>query len=329
MLKPFREYYAGLGSCVLYHRIAAEKIQYNEHSPYSVLSVSKENFAAQVRELSKHFNVTSLPECVEALRAGSLGPKTLVLTFDDGYKDNLINALPILEEYNIPATIYIATGLIDRTAELWWFEQEFIVRNCSSFKFQWEDWNCKWNLVSPEEKYIAIQSLNDMFKSFSLEKQQSFMEVLRLQYDQTYSYDEEMLTWDQVRLLDQHPLITIGAHTVNHPVLTNLEPEALLSELKVSKQRLEEELGHPILHFAYPFGGRPEVGEREFAAACECDFASAVTTRSGNLYHEHRNFLYSLPRIPVNYEDTLEDITWKLSGINSAFRKHSRRVQPA
>lgn len=321
-----RDYYSGLGSALLYHRIVPQKFQTDEFSPYRGLAVTKECFEEQARYLKENFKCLSLSKAIELLREGTLPRKSLIITFDDGYKDNLTLALPILEKYELPATIYVVTGLIDRTAELWWFEQEFIVRNCRDLDFRWQDKLYRWALGSTQEKYLAIQCLNDLFKKFSLSQQKSFMQALRAQCAQKYSYENEILTWEELEKLDRHPLITIGAHTQNHPMLPHLDKSELLAELSESKASLEKHLGHQISHLAYPFGGAHQVGKREFEVASKCGFVSAVTTRHSHLYEQHHEYLHSLPRISVNYDDSLDALAWKMNGMSSMLHQRGRRI---
>lgn len=325
-LKILRNYYCGLGSCLLYHRVTTEKSTALSTSPYKALSVSAEAFEEQICYLSKNYIPQSLPDAILQLKNGTLSPRTVIITFDDGYKDNFLNALPILEKYSVPATVYVSTGFIEGTAELWWFEQEFIINNCNQLKLEFKGKEISFDLKTADKKARAIHNLNLLSKSLNLENQRELMMNLRSQCLMRYSYNSELPTWDELRYFDSHPLITIGAHTVNHPVLSQLEQSELESELRESKLKLEYELQHPIEHFAYPFGSRQQAAKREFEAARQSNFISAVSTRYGHLYHQHKNHLFNLPRIPVNYEDSMECLEWKLSGLNPVIRQYGKRV---
>jgi len=121
--------------------------------------------------------------------------------------------------------------------------------------------------------------------------------------------------------LDREPLITIGAHTVDHFVLSQLPQEELERQLHESRRTLEQRLGHPILHFAYPFGGAEHAGPREFQAAEAAGFASAVTTRQNHWRTSSRDALHALPRLSIDFSDTLEDFRWKVSGLAGAVHR--------
>jgi peptidoglycan/xylan/chitin deacetylase (PgdA/CDA1 family) len=137
-----------------------------------------------------------------------------------------------------------------------------------------------------------------------------------------------MLTWDEVLALDQEPLITIGAHTVDHFVMSQLRDEELERQIRESRDELERRLGHPVHHFAYPFGREEHADVREFTAVERAGFVSAVTTRPA--HWRGRPSLFALPRLAVDYSDTLEAFRWKLSGFAAALqRRAGARVRPA
>jgi peptidoglycan/xylan/chitin deacetylase (PgdA/CDA1 family) len=123
-----------------------------------------------------------------------------------------------------------------------------------------------------------------------------------------------MLTWDDIVELDREPLITIGAHTIDHFVSSQLTPEELTRQAGGSRDHLERRLGHPIEHFAYPFGRAEHASTREFAIIAAAGFASAVTTRPHHWRADSRATMHALPRFAVDYSDTMEDFRWKLGG---------------
>jgi peptidoglycan/xylan/chitin deacetylase (PgdA/CDA1 family) len=117
----------------------------------------------------------------------------------------------------------------------------------------------------------------------------------------------EALSWDDLSKLAQDPLVTIGAHTVTHPVLSKLTQEEARTEMRIGRKLIEEQINRPVDHFCYPFGSRDEVGLREFQLARELGFKTATTTRWGNIFKKHRLHLHALPRVPLtngfNWDD--------------------------
>ncbi|MDC0357504.1 polysaccharide deacetylase family protein [Oligoflexia bacterium] len=325
-LEFVRRYYRGLGTCLMYHSISTEEAPVADFCPNIELAVRAENFEEQIQLLAKNYVCLSLEQALGYLKQNKLLPNTVIITFDDGYKDNLQVALPILEKYGVPATIYISTGLVDRTCQLWWYEHEFILQRLNSLEFEWEGQAFAWSLESAEQKLIAFDELNLMFKALNHRVQEQFMNLLRNKLSERFSYDDLILTWDEVRELDQHPLITIGAHTTRHSVLSRLSERELKSELEESRQKLESQLEHAVAHFAYPFGEADHVGPKEFHAVQNAGFHSAFTTRSGHLHAEHKDHLFALPRIAIDYNDTIEKYKWKLSGLEALVQRKGKRL---
>jgi peptidoglycan/xylan/chitin deacetylase (PgdA/CDA1 family) len=110
------------------------------------------------------------------------------------------------------------------------------------------------------------------------------------------------MTWDEIRELAADPMVTIGAHTVNHVMLAKATDESARCELAASRDVIAATLGMPVRHFAYPYGGRDLVGQREFRLAAELGYRTAVTTRPGVLFPEHARHLTALPRLSLNGE---------------------------
>ncbi len=321
-----RARFAGLAGILMYHRIVDCQKERPAFDPNIGISVCTKCFEEQLSYLSTHYRCISLPELITRLKSGSLERGTAALTFDDGYRDNLELALPLLEKYNVPATIYVTTGLIERTSGAWWYEQEFIIRRLNDLSFGWGGVDYNWPLHTNEEKSIAFTELNRFFKKLNLTEQNELMQLIRSRCQDRFSYDELALTWEELKDLDRHPLITIGAHTVNHPNLRLCREEELDAELRECKLKLEEKLEHAIDQAAYPFGSCNEAGPREFSAAGRSGFAAACTTRLGHIHREHARYLFALPRICIDYYDDMPRFRWKLSGCYAMVQQRGRRV---
>jgi len=328
VIKPVSGYlgrlYSGQGTCLLYHRITGKKPRLN-YGSNQLLSVSRHRFAEQMEAVANVFNGLDLPSAMDRLSRGDLPKNTILITFDDGYRDNLTEALPVLEKYNVPATIFITTGLIDHETNLWWYEIEHIVKSLSLLEFTWRKKLYLLPLSTDSDKNLAVNTLETLFKGLDQLEQERLLVLLKDCGDSTYSYDKEMLTWEEIRELDNHPLITIGAHTVNHSVLSHVSENELRDEIVHSKMILEEKVGHKISHFAYPFGEAGQVGPREFSISATAGFKSAFTTRPGHLFPEHRNHIHALPRVMIEDFDTFESFQWKLSGLGAMTQQRGRR----
>lgn len=134
------------------------------------------------------------------------------------------------------------------------------------------------------------------------------------------------LNWQMVKELAADPLVTIGAHTINHYRLNTLSPEALQHEMAGSAQLIQKQIGKPVTHFSYPFGTRNDVGTREFEMAKACGFTTAVTTRSANLFPEHAQNLHALPRINVDMNVGEKELLEIMNGTAHFVAHRGKRV---
>jgi peptidoglycan/xylan/chitin deacetylase (PgdA/CDA1 family) len=250
-------------------------------------------------------------------------PRSLVVTFDDGHRDNLELALPILKKYGVPAVIYVTTGFVDNTIRsFWWYDHELIIRKLDRIELMWRGKRISWNTSSVRAKRNAFFELNSIFKTASPEEQAGWMRELREQAGMAPEAQlSDALSWEDVLTLDREPLITIGAHSDSHAVLSRIDLPSLNREMAESKRTLERKLGHPVLHFAYPFGDRKHAARREFETARECGFESACTTRIGHIQKFHADHLLSIPRMTIDYRDNMESFGWKLSGLDCLIKR--------
>jgi peptidoglycan/xylan/chitin deacetylase (PgdA/CDA1 family) len=132
------------------------------------------------------------------------------------------------------------------------------------------------------------------------------------------------MDWNMVAALDRSGVASIGAHGVTHAALARLEEAAARHEAAESRRILEARLGRPVVHFAYPFGDPPSAGPREFALCGALGFASATTTRFGNLAAGAGDAPWALPRVPVNGFDDARTVAVKVSGMAAALRAFVR-----
>ncbi len=137
----------------------------------------------------------------------------------------------------------------------------------------------------------------------------------------------ECLPWETLRSLSGAPGVTIGAHTLSHPMLAKHDAEFVRAEIAGSKARLEAELDIPIRHFAYPVGDPISAGVREFGFAAEAGFTSAVTTRPGHLFALHAQHLHALPRVSLNgFHQSEAAVRGLLSGLPFLAWNRGRKV---
>ena len=192
---------------------------------------------------------------------GDIPPNPVIITFDDGYKNNYSIAFPLLRKYSVPATIFVTTGFVDRTYFMWTDHLDYIINNAREFtsEFIWEDDKVVIDLSSEDKKKQTIVSLKEYLKEIPDKKKRTYLQKLQSSLDIEYDWDNipesiAPLEWDEIRNMKESGLIDIGSHTVSHPILAQCSREEQYRELKISKQRIEEELRVDCPLFAFPNG---------------------------------------------------------------------------
>ena len=287
-----------------YHRITPDN---NTGKPNDELAVSAKRFKEQLIFLKKYYNFVSLNNLLNFKKKNK---PSISLTFDDGYKDNLTNALPILNELNIPATIYIITKFYQNDFIVWWMElQDYIWNNSEEIKFTYNKRNYYFSIKNDLEKRKCFFKLRIMIKKLDKAAQVKFLETVT-KNNVRKNFKDEFLTKDELKILSSHPLITIGAHSHNHLSLKNLNKDECIKEINQSKKILEELTNQKINHFSYPYGTKDDAGIREFHIVEELGFSSAVTTTVGTI---SKKKLFNLPRIHINHKANKKILELKLS----------------
>ena len=274
-----------------------------DFSPNAILQVEPgflEYVIERVRDLG--IDIVSLDEALIRLAAPRKGKPFVVLTFDDGYKDNLRHALPILRRHQAPFTLYIPTALVDGVGELWWQAIEDIIARQQAIALTVDGQTDYVDTRTLTQKRAVFNALYAQMPQLPEDERVALLHKLAA----AYGYDLEaqcrelIMDWSELRHFAGEPLCTIGAHTVHHYELAKLPLEQARQEMAQSADVLLSQFGRRPAHFSYPLGGPLSAGPREFALARELGFASAVTTRPGGLYHRHASNPHALPRISLN-----------------------------
>jgi len=269
------------GALILgYHRISSSP------GTLDALCVSPENFAEHLHELQKRTHPIRLSELVQHLKDGFLPEKSVAVTFDDGYADNLYTAKPLLEKYEIPATVFICTGFMGK--EFWWDELERLVI-CSQTdlrtlqlqvggkQFEWHVTSVSLEAEQPTLRHEFCRALYQFLLSLDVKDQNFAMGLIRRWSDvpsPRISTPRAMSEDELLRLVDDG-LIELGAHTSHHPMLPQLSCERQKEEIESSKKDLETLLSKKIAGFSYP-NGRATVEAKQLVR--ELDFTYACTS---------------------------------------------------
>jgi peptidoglycan/xylan/chitin deacetylase (PgdA/CDA1 family) len=239
--------------CLNYHRIGDGRC-----TPFDrgLWSADEESFEAQVRFLKAEFDLVS-PGDIPDLRRRGRG-RYVAVTFDDGFLDNYTAAFPILKAHGVPATFFIATGFIDRPRLPWWDEIAWMVRTSPRHAVELPQWLGAPVAFDEPDRERAVRALLRVYKDMPAGSTGRYLDDLgeatgtgRCPPDAGRGI---WMTWDMLREMKAAGM-TVGGHTVNHPVLSRLGPEAQWEEVATCGRRLAEELSEPMSYFSYPVGG--------------------------------------------------------------------------
>lgn len=272
-------------------------------APNALLEITPEFLDAALRLIrSEGHDLVSLDEALDGLSRPKRGRFFVALTFDDGYRDNVEQAWPVLAKHGVPWTMFVTPGFADRTARLWWLELEEAIRALPRLELDLPDGRFAMPSVTDAEKARAFRKLYWRLRKGPEAILLAAISDLatRAGIDPAALVERECLPWETLRALVGAPGVTIGAHTMTHPMLAKHDEAFARDEISGSRARLEAELAVPIRHFAYPVGDPTSAGPREFALTKEAGFASAVTTRPGHLWPGHAAHPHALPRVSLN-----------------------------
>ena len=328
-LKPF---VAGVGAILTLHHVRPPRP--GRFQPNRLLEVAPRFLSRVVDYLRRSgLELVSLDEMHRRLSEGDFSHRFVCLTFDDGYRDILQWAYPILKEAGVPFAIYVATSFPDRLGELWWLALEAVIANNDRIGLAIDGRNRTFDCTTVAEKRALYDELYWWLRGRPTEAE--LRSVVRnlaacYQVDIAAFCKELCMSWEELAQLAADPLVTIGAHTVNHPMLAKVPKETVRSEMDLSRSVIEAALAVRPEHLSYPVGDRSSAGPREFAVAAELGFKTAVTTRPGVLFPEHSQCLTALPRISLNGEyQRLRYVRVLLSGSATAMWNGFRHLDAA
>jgi peptidoglycan/xylan/chitin deacetylase (PgdA/CDA1 family) len=300
---------------LLYHRVAIPQAD-----PWSIC-VSPQNFADQLEALRQSRRVVSLGQLVSELEERRLSPEAVAITFDDGYSDNFHTAKPLLERFSVPVTFFLATGYIGRR-EFWWDELARLVLGATdlSLKTLRKNFSLRLDSINVEERsalrrmvlaawqYLRrppeFDRLNLLFaiwrrlRPLPAFEQRRLLDELASLVDAAESrdcYAHRPLDEAEAKSLAQPGWVEIGAHTVNHSMMSQQPPTSQYDEIVSSRAKCEELVGQAPTGFAYPYG---DMGGDTAGLVKRAGFKYACSTILGAVTPETNPFV--LPRVSVH-----------------------------
>ena len=252
--------------------------------------VSAPLFAWQLDFLRREFELMSLRELLARRAQGTLSGREVAITFDDGVRNHVSTVYPLLQAHQAPATFFVCPGLMDSGAWIWNTELRCRLRLLPA-----DARSALAALIGGAD--VGIEALVARAKGLDLDRRHQAEAWVRERTPGFTATAQQLdhyapMSWEQLLGLDP-ALVTIGSHTLNHPILPTLSAEALQEEIDASRRVLEQRLGREVELFCYPNGDN----DARVHAVVRERYAAAVTTVPGAV-GEHDD-LCLLPRIPA------------------------------
>ena len=303
--------YRGCGVIFALHSVVADGAFHPDHTlrcPVGTLDWVLRRLRQQ------NLDIVTLDEVVDRLNAPAPKPFA-AFTFDDGFADNLTLALPVMEKYAAPFTVYVPTGMIARDIDAWWFGVAAWIRRHDRIELPGLGRFVCTDAAGKQRTFASIESaIHQNFDLLPAVREALGSNGIAI----GPLVDREALTEKQLRTLAQHPLVTIGGHTTTHLNLARAPVAIATTEMANNRKFLQNLTGQPVWHNAYPFGHAGACGKREADIARAVGFRTAVTTRPGAIFPQHRDHLHALPRICVTHDENASTLHCKLNGFPRA-----------
>lgn len=329
VMQPFVR---GVGVILTLHHVRPRRRE--RFQPNHLLEITPEFFAKLLRRLRRSgLDLISLDEMHRRMTERDFSKRFACITFDDGYRDVKQWAHPLLREHNVPFAMYIATSFADQIGELWWAALERVIAGQKRIGLVMDGHEIRFDCASAAEKRETYDQIYWWLRQRKSEDElRTAVRDLCARYsvDMKSICEELCMTWEEIAEMAKDPLVTIGAHTVNHVMLKKTSESVARAELNMSRSVIEAAIGVRPVHMSYPVGDPTSVGAREVRLAAEAGYKTAVTTFPGVLFGEHDRHLLELPRISINGDyQHMRYVRVLLSGSASAVWNGFQRVKAA
>ena len=299
--------------------------------PFDV-SVSKfvtpQAFERQMRFLKQNFPIVPLQHVVHRLDAGKPFERmVVVITFDDGYRNTLDHAYPLMERYQVPASVFLATGYIGNTRQVWWNEAEGLIDGATGrVEFAGGYLSGTFDLASVRDKWKLFGEVRKAALFVPPLELEQLMKELRghLPPNGNFSGGGSFLSWEEVRELGRGGLVELGSHTVTHAVATRLPQEAFKQELRESREAIESAAHTEVRSFAYPFGQPEDYSPQTAELLKQAGYQCGLTTDEGVVHPDSDPF--QMKRVSVSGSDSWPTFMGKIAGIEKPIRRAGRAV---
>jgi len=297
---------------LMYHRVAP----IDEFDPH-LISATPANFNMQMRYLRHNYKVISIEQLAHYRKKPNMLPKrAVIVTFDDGYLDNYVHAFPVLRKYQIPATVNLTTGYIEKRELLWWDMLEYAINNTKQKKIRLEG-----KTLALTDKRRAVKFIFSIMKRAEDTRRKRICAQAMRQLGVRCPTKRMFLNWKQVREMKEEG-IEFGAHTESHAILTKISFEHACQEIMASKEAIEEQLSRPTI-FAYPNGTEHDMNDRLDSFLKQQGFRFSLSTIYG-INHLTKN-TFRLKRVGIENDDDMRMFAVKLTGFGRLLAKFYER----
>ena len=269
--------------------------------PNGVLRITPDFLEVAVETVRKAgYETVSLDEMATRLKSPGRGRPFACFTLDDGYRDNREHAYPVFKKHGVPFAIYVPAAYADGNGDLWWYALEGALRKADRLAITLADERFAYDLTSPAQKTRAFHEIYWTLRDRPEPELRAGVRAIgeAAGYDATTLCRDLIMDWDEIRLFAADPLLTVGAHTVNHLAVAKLPDADARSEMAGSVARIERELDRPCRHFSFPYGDKTSCGPRDFAIAEALGLETAVTTHKDVVRTSYP--MAGLPRVSLN-----------------------------
>jgi len=286
-----------------YHSVTKDKVRFEG------LQVSIENFEKQIRFLKTNFDIISIEKAMKYIEDHSSKIlNKLVITFDDGYKDNFDIVYPILKKYEVPFTIFLTTDPIENHDLIWTNKlRDYIEQsNMPILKIGEKD---SLNIATDIEKEQAINYLKKKLKTVENIERIALLNNIYRQIGYKFFHDKcyEMLSVEQIKILSRNG-VSFHSHSVSHPIVSRLKKTEFEYELLESREKIYQWTGNRPVYFAYPNGKPTDFTEESKELLSNMGYKAAFTLIRGT--NDNLTDRYEMKRIPVKNHDLAKFINY-------------------
>ena len=266
---------------------------------FAPLFVTRADFEQQLRYVRRHYRILPIDAAIAELWAGGLREPTACITFDDGYRNNRTEALPVLERLGVPATVYLATGMIGTNRRLW--TTQLADRGV------------------PREEIDRLKRLSPRARDAVIAAIERQAPVWQAEDDDTLA----MMDWADVRAMEASGLVSFGGHTANHEILSTLDEREREVEIAGCLDTLRSSVANPSSTFAYPNGQPEDFDAAGVEALRRAGITAGLSTIEG--FTDRSADHFALRRIPVSGDLSFSQFRVLTAGLVAAIK---RRPQP-